>query len=108
MTYPPTRNDHAHLIQRASRAEVSLTCEVRQGQRPWVKVLLHDISETGFRIDWRPGFDIGKAIYVRIPGIQLLNATLRWKREGMIGCEFTSKLYGPVYDHIVRQSQHEG
>ncbi|MEP7221062.1 MAG: PilZ domain-containing protein [Novosphingobium sp.] len=108
MTYQPTRQEQADLRQRASRAEVSLTCEVRQGQRPWAKVLLHDISETGFRIDWRPGFDIGKPIYVKIPGLQLLNAMLRWKREGMIGCEFTSKLYAPVYDHIVRQSQIEG
>jgi len=47
---------------RASRAEVNLTCEIRQGTRPWATVQLHDISETGFRIDWRPGFDQGKPI----------------------------------------------
>jgi len=90
---------------RASRAEVNLTCEIRQGTRPWATVQLHDISETGFRIDWRPGFDQGKPIYIRIPGLQLLSAVLRWKREAWIGCEFTSRLHPAVFDHISRQSQ---
>lgn len=90
---------------RAQRAEVSLVCEVRQGTRPWTKVRLHDISETGFSIEWRPGFTVGQQLYLRVPGLDLITAHLRRKVEDMIGCEFNTRLYGPVYDHIVRCAQ---
>ena len=90
---------------RKARADVSLTCEIRQGNRPWAKVTLHDISESGFRIDWRPGFDERSPLYIRIAGMDLLISHLRWKRENWIGCEFANRLYPAVLEHIVRQSQ---
>jgi len=93
---------------RASRAEVSLLCEVRQGTRPWVKVLLQNISQSGFSIEWRPGFTVGQQLYIRIPGLELITAHLRRKVEDMIGCEFDARLYEPVYDHIVRCAQAQG
>lgn len=93
---------------RATRAEVCLTCEVRQGTRPWGKVRLQDISHTGFRIEWRPGLFENQQLYIRIPGLELLVANLRWKHEGWIGCEFLTQLYAPTFDHIVRQSMLEG
>jgi hypothetical protein len=99
--------DEAPSQEREHRAGVALTCEVRQGHRPWARIKLHDISESGFRIEWRPGFDQHKPIYIRIPGLEVLSAHLRWKRESFIGGEFSNRLYGPVYEHIVRQSQHE-
>ncbi|MFM5932470.1 MAG: PilZ domain-containing protein [Novosphingobium sp.] len=108
MTYQSYGESRADLNARANRAEVSLTCEVRQGTRPWTKVKLQDISESGFRIEWRPGFFENQQMYIRIPGLELLVANLRWKREGWIGCEFTNRLYPPIFDHIVRQSLLEG
>lgn len=104
MTYQNFGMDQDKQYGRASRAEVSLTCEVRQGTRPWTKLKLQDISETGFCMDWRPGFIEHQQLYIRIPGLELLCAHLRWKREGLIGCEFTHRLYPPVFDHIVKQS----
>ena len=98
-------DDNAAPESRPSRSDVSLTCEIRQGMRPWARVTLHDISETGFRIDWRPGLDERIPLNIRIPGLEMLVSHLRWKRENWIGCEFTHRLYPPVYEHIVRQSQ---
>ncbi len=104
MTYQPDETEQSETGNRACRAEVSLSCEIRQGTRPWIKLKLQDISETGFCMDWRPGLTEQLPLYIRIVGLELLIANLRWKREGMIGCEFTHRLYPPVYDHIVRQS----
>lgn len=93
---------------RHARSDVELTCEIRQGMRPWARVKLHDISETGFRIDWRPGLDERNPLNIRIPGLEMLVSHMRWKRENWIGCEFSHRLYAPVYEHIVRQSQLQG
>ena len=40
MTFEPTRNEQDQFSTRAQRAEVTLTCEVRQNAtRPWARVI---------------------------------------------------------------------
>ncbi len=90
---------------RSQRSEITLVCETRQGARPWNRVHLHNISETGFQMDWVPGLDMEKPLYIRIPGLQTLSADLKWRREGRIGCAFSAPLYAPVYDHIVARAR---
>lgn len=104
MTYQPGRYDENLHQLRALRAPVSLVCEVRQGQRPWASAQLHNISERGFCIEWLPAFEPGRPLWIRIPGLRLLQANVRWKQDRLIGCEFESRLYGPVFDHIVREA----
>jgi hypothetical protein len=77
---------------RSQREAVDLLCEVRQGQRPWNRATLHNISE------------LQRGLWLRIPGLNLLQAHIRWKHGQYIGCEFTSRLYSPVFDHIVREA----
>ncbi len=88
----------------AARAEVTLLCEVRQGTRPWRVVRLEDISQAGFRIAWMPAVAEGKPLRIRIPGLQVLSADIRWRRENAIGCEFTTQLHIAVFEHIARQA----
>lgn len=83
------------------RAEISVLCEVRQGTRPWQIAHLEDLSATGFRIGWLPGASQHHPLKIRIPGIQVLSAHIRWKRENAIGCEFTAPLSVYVFEHIV-------
>ncbi len=104
MNYQPGRYDENLHLQRAPRAPMSLVCDIRQGQRPWNTVRLHNISETGFCIDWLPAIEPTRSLWIRIPGLQLLQAHIRWKQQGMMGCEFVSRLYGPVFEHIARQA----
>jgi len=87
----------------AERAEVSLSCEVRQGARPWTRAQLDDISQAGFRIACMPGAKRGTPLRIRIPGLEILNAEIRWLQDEAVGCEFTSPLHVAVFEHIVRQ-----
>ena len=89
---------------RDRRAGVSLICEVRQGVRPWVRVRLEDLSPGGFRIARLPGARTELPLRIRIPGIQLLSAEIRWSREGAVGCEFAEPLHVAVFEHIVRNA----
>ena len=104
MSAPETTSTDS-IESRSQRSAITLVCETRQGARPWNRVFLHNISETGFQMDWVPGLDMGKLLYIRIPGLQTLSAELKWRREGRIGCAFTAPLYGPVYDHIVAHAK---
>lgn len=70
-----------------------------------MRVRLEDISRSGFRIAWFPGASIDQPLKIRIPGLQLLTANIRWRREAAMGCEFDTPLHIAVFEHIVRQSQ---
>ncbi|HMP57278.1 MAG TPA: PilZ domain-containing protein [Novosphingobium sp.] len=86
------------------RIGVMLLCEVRQGTRPWARVRLEDISPSGFRIAWMPSVDPERPLRVRIPGLQVLTAHVRWQRGKAIGCEFAETLHLAVFEHIVKES----
>ena len=90
------------------RASIVLLCEVRQGTRPWAMARLEDISQTGFRIAWLPNCSLEKPLRIRIPGLQVLSAAIRWQRGKAVGCEFAEPLHVAVFEHIVRQSRIDG
>lgn len=85
------------------RAPLCLTCEVRQGTRAWQRVVLEDLSASGFRLSGLAHPDQAKLLSIRIPGMQLLSAKIRWNAGTAIGCEFTAPLHIAVFEHLVRQ-----
>jgi hypothetical protein len=108
MKFEKIWND-AHRPRAISRAEtregVNLMCDVRLGMEQWSKVLLQDLSSSGFRMRWSPGAEIGRAIWIRIPGLQMLEAFVRWKDQSAMGCEFSRPLHDAVFAHIVNQAR---
>lgn len=104
---PPSGREqpaHDQPARTTSRAGVTLLCEVRQGSRPWSQARLEDLSPGGFRIARLPAIRPELPLRIRIPGIQLLSAHVRWTRGGAVGCEFTEPLHVAVFEHIVRSA----
>lgn len=97
------RNSGKRERHRSDRARISLDCEVRQGVRPWRRVRLEDISRTGFRISWFPDCRPEIPLRIRIPGLELLTAQVRWRQDVLVGCEFVSPLHVAVFDHLVER-----
>ena len=92
-------------MRESNRALISLSCEVRQGTRAWQRIVLEDLSATGFRISGLAHPDPAKLLSIRIPGMQLLSAKIRWNTGIAVGCEFTAPLHIAVFDHLVRQTR---
>lgn len=96
-------SDNSEDQPREPRALIALDCEVRQGSRPWKRARLEEISPSGFRMKRFPEFSAQLPLRVRIPGLQLLTAEVRWHKGNAIGCAFASPLHVAVFEHIVRQ-----
>ena len=92
----------------AARAEVILLCDVRQGMTPWKLARLDDISQDGFRIAWLPDASPAKPLRIRIPGLHMLTAEIRWQKGKAVGCAFSEPLHVAVFEHILRQAGIEG
>jgi hypothetical protein len=94
----------------SERQALSLECEARQGLQPWLRVRLHDLSEGGFRLTWPAAqFNPRQPIRLRIPGMQLLTAEVRWheaaKRGCTVGARFDTAMHVAVFEHIVSHAQ---
>ena len=90
--------------ERGFRAIVELECEVRQGTAPWRRVRLEDISPQGFRLSWFPNCRRDLPLRIRIPGLALLTAHVRWQENFEVGCQFEASLHYAVFDHLVRHA----
>jgi len=88
----------------APRAGITLFCDVRQGSRPWTQARLEDLSPGGFRIARLAAVRAELPLRIRIPGMQLLSADIRWVRDGAVGCAFAEPLHVAVFEHIVRNA----
>lgn len=87
------------------REGVVLLCEVRQNARPWAMARLEDISQTGFRIAWLPNCNPNAPLKIRIPGLRILVASIRWQQGKAVGCAFSEPLHVAVFEHLVSQAR---
>lgn len=108
MHHKPVPSDLGCTRASDRRVEVVLLCEVRQGTQPWKLARLDDISQAGFRIAWLPDCRCDLPLRIRIPGLQLLTAHIRWQEDKAVGCEFAEPLHVAVFEHIVSQCRFDG
>nr|WP_246553538.1 PilZ domain-containing protein [Sphingopyxis soli] len=86
--------------RRAERAPVQARARFREpGFNPF-DVELYDLSSTGFRMVTFSRPQIGKAIWVSLPGLQPLEAIIRRADGNNYGCEFTHPLHPSVAKHL--------
>lgn len=104
MSSVPTETGGQPPRERGVRAPLTLLCEVRQGTRPWRVVRLDDLSPEGFRVAWFPNVTTELPLRIRIPGMQLLSAEIRWHTNAAIGCAFAEPLHVAVFDHLVKKA----
>jgi hypothetical protein len=83
------------------RVRICMTCDVRQGARAWQKVRVDEISRTGFRIPHLATISADLPLRIRIPGMSVLSASIRWQSGQSVGCSFTEPLHIAVFDHLV-------
>ncbi len=85
------------------RRSVSATISFRQPGRKGNMVSLRDVSATGCRFTSYAHPVIGQRIWISLPGLESLTATVRWVAGNDCGCEFERALYPAVLDSIVQR-----
>lgn len=84
----------------AERAPVTARARFREpGLNPF-DVELFDLSSTGFRMVTYSRPQIGKHIWVSLPGLQPLEAIVRRSDGNNYGCEFVHPLHPSVAKHL--------
>jgi hypothetical protein len=87
--------------KREERAVLQARVEIKQSDTKSFSATLYDLSVSGFRLNCFTKLLQHKPIYIKIPGLQLLNGKIRWMNDGEYGCMFCQPLNPYVFNHIV-------
>ncbi len=89
--------------RKAERTHVEMGAGLRQRGASGVTVRILDLSTHGFRasthLDLMPGADV----WLKLPGLEALHATVAWTDAHFIGCAFQRPLHPAVLDMVVRK-----
>ena len=106
----PSLDRHARSaarMRRQARAPVAFTCQLRVGNGSWRMASMVDLSCEGFRLAWLPDCAVGRDLWVRIPGIEARQATVRWRDDRGVGCQFTRPLHEAVIGFLSRATSRQ-
>lgn len=91
--------------RKEERARVSLDGPtLRQANGMVGSVVLQDISSRGFRTDWNGKLLPGDQVWLNMPGVDEMPATVAWELDQMIGCKFDVALRPAVFAKIVNRT----
>ena len=93
--------DSFQLPRRAERQPFAASVQCRRGMaRETVEVL--DLSPGGARVRALSPLRSGHAVWLRLPGLEPVEARVVWTRGFESGCEFVRALHPAVFDTVSR------
>lgn len=87
--------------RKSKRNAVQISAELRISGGQKFKVLVLDLSQTGFRIETGNHIAIGSKIYLAMPELNSLPAQVAWNDRTFYGCAFLHPLHSSVFKHVV-------
>ncbi len=87
--------------RRADRRSIAATVQFRAGTRR-ANVQIRDISRFGARIGGVFLVHIDDRFFVKLPGLEAIEARVAWVEEFEFGCEFVRPLNEVVLDAVTR------
>lgn len=86
----------------APRKKIRIPASLRQSGCPGFRVMIKDLSISGFAAEALTGMKPGTRIWIAIPGLVPLQAEIAWNDGVMIGCSFNDLLNEAVLNAILR------
>ena len=83
------------------RKAVQLDARVRDRGASRFAIRIVDLSMTGFRAETVFTLRPGSVVWLTLPGLQGLEATIAWQRGEHVGAAFRQPLHAAVFEHIV-------
>lgn len=98
-----TESDDTGGNRERPRAPFRIAAMLRDRSSNKFQVHLVDLSTSGFQAEAHPSLDPGAIVWLTIPGMQGLEATVMWRKRAVIGCKFNQPLHPAVFDHLTRR-----
>ena len=87
--------------RKAERTHVRMDAGLRQRGASGVAVNIVDLSTHGFRASTHLDLQVGSDVWLKLPGLEPLRATVAWTSAHYIGCAFERPLHPAVLEMVV-------
>jgi hypothetical protein len=95
---------HERKPRKSQRIDVEVDAGLRQRGASGVSVRVLDLSPEGFRASTHLELGNGSDVWLRLPGLEPLHATVAWSTGHFIGCAFERPLHPAVVAMIVQKA----
>lgn len=75
----------------------------RRAGSPNYRVRIRDLSQAGCKLEIVDRPRVGERIWVKVEGLEALEATVRWVKNGLAGARFVRPLHPAVFDLLVQR-----
>lgn len=89
--------------RRHQRLKLSFRAGLRKAGTLKFDVDVLDLSVSGFSCLTAYTMPVGSTLWLTIPGLGGIEATIAWRRDFLYGCEFLTPLHPAVLDHLARR-----
>ncbi len=93
-------------LRRAARVPVRLQGQLRGRGIPGFDVTLVDMSTSGFRAEAVFRMNIGQTVWLKLPGLSGLEASVAWRGPLVYGFSLHQPLHPAVFEHLVATVGH--
>lgn len=87
--------------RRATRKHVRLVATLRRQGESKFNANVADLSESGFRVESHYLIPTGAQVWLTLPGLAAIPATVAWSSGHSLGCRFDTPLHPAVLDRVI-------
>lgn len=87
--------------RKAERKAVKINATLRRQGESKFNATLADLSETGFRVESHYLIPEGAQVWLTLPGLAAIPATVAWSSGHSLGCRFEAPLHPAVLDRVI-------
>ena len=99
---PPAPPSHHDTVPRAAqRKPVSIRATLRRQGEPKFNANVADLSESGFRVESHYLIPMGAQVWLTLPGLAAIPATVAWSSGHSLGCRFETPLHPAVLERVI-------
>lgn len=101
MTFEPDSPGDGPKEREAQRHPVRIEASIRKAGGVRFKVEVRDLSTHGFKIAAGADVRVGSTVWLSVPGLETLEATVAWSDYDWAGCRFARPLHPAVLERYV-------
>ena len=102
---PPTESGRPPLPRRAERSPLSAEIELRRSFNGKYQVTVRDCSPQGCCINLVDRVALDETLWIKLPGLESIEAYVCWTRDFVAGVEFIKPLHPAVFDLLMARHQ---
>ena len=93
--------------RRATRKPVAIRATLRRQGESKFNANVADLSESGFRVESHYLIPTGAQVWLTLPGLAAIPATVAWSSGHSLGCRFDTPLHPAVLDRVIAAAKAE-